>query len=112
MLLGADCQCTRLESSGPVLGAFDQPCYREEHTPVEPGDTLLLFTDGVTEARNPAGVEFGEGRLAELLTAIRGQRAESIAQKITDCVAGFAQSGLEDDATLVVLQRGQAESEV
>ncbi len=112
MLLGADSRCVRLESSGPVLGAFDQPCYQEEHTPVEPGDTLLLFTDGVTEARNPAGDEFGEGRLAELLAAIGGQRAESIAQKITDCVAGFAQGALEDDATLVVLQRVQAEREV
>ncbi|MGH9432479.1 MAG: PP2C family protein-serine/threonine phosphatase [Terriglobia bacterium] len=105
MLLSVDSRCARLESGGPVLGAFSEPCYQEEHVAVEPGDTLLLFTDGVTEARNGAGDEFGEARLAELLGAIGSQRAEAIAQKITDCVAGFADNALEDDATLLVLQR-------
>jgi phosphoserine phosphatase RsbU/P len=105
MLVSADSRCTRLESGGPVLGAFPEPRYQEEQVPMEPGDTLLLFTDGVTEARSPEGDEFGEGRLAELLGAIRTQPADAIVQKITDCVAGFADGLFEDDATLVVLQR-------
>lgn len=111
MLLRADSRCVRLESNGPVLGALAGPSYQDDLVAMAPGDTLLLFTDGVTEARNLEGEEFGEGRLAELLTAIRSHRAESIAQKITECVAAFAAGGLEDDATLLVLQRANAERE-
>jgi phosphoserine phosphatase RsbU/P len=68
-----------------------------------PGDRVILFTDGVTEACNAAGEEFGEGRLLRLLEDHRALSADELQTKILAAVAKFSGSRWQDDATLVVL---------
>ncbi len=64
---------------------------------------MILFTDGVTEACNPSGEEFGEARLLRLLENHRKLSADELQAKILAVVAEFSGSRWQDDATLVVL---------
>ncbi len=71
-----------------------------------PGETLVLHTDGVTDARNPAGDMFGFDQLVQVVEQVDGQSAESIAAGINDAVVSFvAEAPPEDDLTLLVVRR-------
>jgi serine phosphatase RsbU (regulator of sigma subunit) len=80
----------------PVPGACD----------LEPGDAVLLYTDGVTEARMPDGELFGLERLTDLLEreAASGQPPEELLRRLVRAVLDFQAEGLRDDATLLLLQ--------
>jgi sigma-B regulation protein RsbU (phosphoserine phosphatase) len=65
-----------------------------------------MFTDGVTEAQNAAGEEFGDERLLDVLRAQRGSSAAAIERAVVDAVDAFSPGELTDDATLVVLTAG------
>src|SRR5678815_523101 len=67
MLIRND-ECIRLKDGGPVLGVFSDRRYFEGELDLQSGDCLVLFTDGVTEAQNASGDEFGEDRMRDLLT--------------------------------------------
>ena len=94
---------TRLREGGDVLGVFSNCTYEQSEVALAPGDRLVLFTDGVTEARNPAGEEFGELRLIDLLVANRGLGAAALQMRILDAVTEFCNADFADDATLIVL---------
>jgi len=64
---------------------------------------VILFTDGVTEAGNPAGEEFGEARLLRLLQQYRDLSADGLQAKILAAAAEFSGGRWQDDATLLVL---------
>jgi len=66
-ILTRDGSCVRLKEGGPVLGIFPDRLYMQDEIELRAGDCLVLFTDGVTEARNAEGKEFGEERLQDLL---------------------------------------------
>jgi serine phosphatase RsbU (regulator of sigma subunit) len=85
-----------------VLGVFPDWEYREEHVQLEPGDRLVLFTDGITEIANAAGEEFGEERLMELLRANRALDAEAMQKRVMAAIAEFSGGNFQDDATLIV----------
>ena len=68
-----------------------------------PGDRLLLFSDGISEAENRRGAQFGEERLFDLLVRHRGLDATRLRKKIMAEVAEFTAGSMQDDATLVVL---------
>ena len=70
------------------------------------GDLLILFTDGVTEASNREGEEFGENRLLSLLGEHRGLPANAIKEKIAAAISEFSGGHLTDDATLLVVAVG------
>jgi sigma-B regulation protein RsbU (phosphoserine phosphatase) len=70
-----------------------------------PGDTLVLYTDGVTEAQSDDGVEFGEGRLAEILRQNAQLPVPALLQAIVAAVQKFSGREQEDDITLVVARR-------
>jgi serine phosphatase RsbU (regulator of sigma subunit) len=73
---------------------------------LEPGDTLLFFTDGVTEARSPEGEEFGRGRLGDLL--VRAVASDEVPaetmRRLSHAVLEHQQGRLQDDATLLMLR--------
>ena len=103
MLMSQKGECVRLEDGGPVLGAFDGSTYAERTVQLWPGDKLLLFTDGVTEARNAAGEEFGEQRLQECLRGFTGRNAAELRSMVLDEVRGFCDCKFDDDAALMVV---------
>ena len=93
-----------LHQTGPLLGAFDAS-WRTETVTIDPGWTLLLHTDGVTEALGEDRQRFGEARLVELLRhADVGDPKELVGEVLAD-VADFRVGSRTDDVTLVALHR-------
>ena len=93
----------RLREGGPVLGVFASRNYETGSAQLSPGDLVILFTDGITEACGVEGEEFGEARLLRLLENHRKLSADELQAKILAVVAEFSGSRWQDDATLVVL---------
>jgi len=102
LLLRAGGQLERLTATTTVLGLFEKWECSVAEVQLAPGDTLVLYTDGVTEAESIEGEEFGESRLAETLRAHRNLPVDPLLKTIVATVQEF--SGLEqaDDITLVV----------
>lgn len=93
----------RLESGGIPLGMFADSEYRMVKIELHPGDILLLFTDGISDAQNPAGEQYGEERLERLLIELADKSAPAILQSIVEDVTAFTGSAEQfDDMTLVV----------
>jgi sigma-B regulation protein RsbU (phosphoserine phosphatase) len=92
---------------GPLLGRFAGGRYAEERIALEPGDRLVLYTDGVTAARAPDGELFGEERLRFLVGQGRQARPEDFCDALLEDLRGWTAAGahlsLEDDVTLVVV---------
>ena len=103
MLLRADGSVERLGKGGLVLGAFAGREYGEGETRMEPGDRLLLFTDGITEAERADDEMFGEERLLDILREGARRPAAEVEPAIMDAVSAFSAGELRDDATLVVV---------
>jgi len=95
-------ECVRVNHGGVVLGVFPDWEYREEHVQLEPGDRLVLFTDGITEIADATGEEFGEERLMDLLRANRALGAEAMQKRVMAAIADFSGGNFQDDATLIV----------
>lgn len=93
----------RLQEGGGVLGVFPKQTFALGTMRLEPGDRVVLFTDGVTEAGNLEGDEFGEERLVHLLKENRGAGAEEIQKTILAAAAAFSRGNWQDDATLLIL---------
>lgn len=92
----------RLERGGTVLGPFARCVFEQGEIPVESGDRILLFTDGVTEARNEKGDEFGEERLIDLLARNLSLDSDALQQLLMQAVFDFSGGDFQDDATLIV----------
>ena len=92
----------QLAPSGTVLGVFAESAYEQGDFAIAPGDRLILYTDGITEGRNPAGDEFGEDRLAETASRHRALPAEEMLAAVLRDVEAFNGGTYEDDATLIV----------
>ena len=103
ILLSRNGSCSRLQKGGAALGAFPDWNYEQGEIRLEAGDRLALFTDGVTEARNAVGEEFGEARLITLLKENREFGAAQLQRKILEATSEFSDRKFEDDATLVVM---------
>jgi sigma-B regulation protein RsbU (phosphoserine phosphatase) len=91
------------------LGLFDEPhAHTEETAVLMPGDLLLFYTDGITEARSPAGEFFGVDRLDQLLRNLSNPiTADAVVKRIADAVASFSPPGVPaDDQTVVALGGG------
>ena len=105
-LLGADGGTQRLWTGGVVLSILEDFSYDEETVSMGPGDILVIYSDGITEAVNPAEEQFGDERLAVVIRDHRQENAaglmESIIKEVTAFAGGRAQA---DDMTLVVVKR-------
>ena len=90
--------------TGPLLGAFPTVTIADHALVLEPGDVLVAYTDGITEAR-AGGDEFGEARLVEVIDAHRADPVRDIASAVIDAMTAFAAETTDvDDAAVVVLR--------
>ncbi|MFW6131564.1 MAG: SpoIIE family protein phosphatase, partial [Candidatus Aminicenantaceae bacterium] len=96
----------RFEISGLCLGMFPSSEYEEKKIIMSPGDTLLLYTDGITESRNKKGEEFTEERMINIAKQNIKLPAQDLMKKIFEEVNEFT-SGVNqmDDMTMIVLKR-------
>jgi serine phosphatase RsbU (regulator of sigma subunit) len=95
----------RLETGGAVLGLFDFGRFETGSARFGPGDSLVLFSDGVTEAENAEGEEFGDERLLSCLTAVGGGSATEIRDAVQNEVRAFSGStAARDDVTVMVVK--------
>jgi serine phosphatase RsbU (regulator of sigma subunit)/predicted enzyme related to lactoylglutathione lyase len=102
LLLRRDGTLERLTSTATVLGLFEEwDCVLEEQ-PLFQGDTLVLYTDGITESFSDAGEEFGEQRLIEALRRHRGESSQALIASLLDEVRQFDPHDQRDDITLIV----------
>jgi serine phosphatase RsbU (regulator of sigma subunit) len=93
----------RLKTGGTVLGLFSQASWRQQTVRLGAGDLLLLFTDGIPEASNARGEEFGEARLEALVRANGKLPARSLCERILHEVAVFLETEpAQDDLTVLV----------
>jgi GAF domain-containing protein len=89
---------------GTILGVLPEPDLTDVGLGLRPGDLLLLYTDGVTEARNADGELFGEERLIALLRGADGRDAVGVATAVEDAVTQFAGVAPTDDTAVLVLR--------
>jgi len=102
LLLRNDNSLERLDSTATVLGLFkDWDCSMGE-CQLFPGDTLLMYTDGVTESFNNAGEELGEQRLIEALLRHRELPSQALISSLVDELQQFSPDEQHDDITLIV----------
>ena len=104
---GADAEVIELDAPGVLLGAFHETGIESRTVVLDPGDFVMLYTDGVTEARNDARDLFGDDRLkAVATTAANGGTAQSMLESVLSAVAEFCGDAEQaDDLTMVVVQR-------
>jgi sigma-B regulation protein RsbU (phosphoserine phosphatase) len=103
ILVRGDGSVERPQSNDAVLGYFHDWHYSEQTLEVRSGDRLVLFTDGITEAFDEQGQEFGDERLAQLAAENRACDASSLHCVLTTAVLQHCRERLHDDATLVVV---------
>jgi hypothetical protein len=96
-------EIVRLEQGGPAIARLLTSGYVEEETSLEPGDRLLLFTDGATEAMNPDGEMFGDERLQRLAAELVTTPVAEAERGIASTVIAHARGVLQDDLTLVLV---------
>ena len=97
--------CSQIELPGVPLGSFADVSYDEVAIELQAGDIFALCTDGVFEAVNPAGMEFGAKRLCEVVRDNRSESARSIVDAIFDAVSSFRGAAPQnDDMTAVVVK--------
>jgi sigma-B regulation protein RsbU (phosphoserine phosphatase) len=103
---------TALEVSGMPLGILPDIGYANSETRLEPGEVLLLYSDGISECMNKAGDLFGEERLKQVLSASAGGDAHSIRGAIFSAVDTFRENEpYSDDMTLIVLKRSDSSAQ-
>ena len=89
---------------GTLLGVEAEPLLEPTQLTLAPGDTLVLFTDGVVDARGASGERFGEERLREAVDAAAGGSAQEVAGAVDSAVAAFEPDHQRDDRAIFVLR--------
>lgn len=102
LIVRANNSCERLGSTGTLLGLFREWDCGIAECELNPGDVLALYTDGITEAYNDKGEEFGEENLIDRLRQHRGQSCQSALEAITNEVRSFGNGDQYDDITMIV----------
>lgn len=114
LLVRASEEVVRLDEGGPVLGVLPLARFLGQRVRFEPGDVLLLYSDGVTEAVNPAGEEFGEERLVGILKQQGYGAAQAIVTSVYEAVQAWTegQPAADDITVVVACRRSSAEETV
>jgi sigma-B regulation protein RsbU (phosphoserine phosphatase) len=103
LLIRADGSVVLLSCGGMVLGVFPENTYEQAEEPLGSGDRLIFYTDGITEARNPEGDEYGEERLTAAALEVRTLPPEPMKDALLANVNAFTGGRFDDDATLIVV---------
>ena len=106
LLKQAELQCTELDAEGLILGVRKNICFEEKSMALESGDLILLYTDGLTEAENPAGEFFGLSPVCHILHQHASHSPQVIIEIIINQLKQFCQSeSFKDDVTLMIFKR-------
>lgn len=101
----ANKQFEELEATGMPLGIDDEEEYEEESVKINKGDVLIMSTDGITEAMNPEGEQFGQERFEQIIKNNVQKSANQIIRECYNAVTNFCQGAAQrDDLTLVVIK--------
>jgi len=101
----ADGSLTDLPATGIAMGVLPDSAYTQQTVPMPPGDLLVLYTDGITEAENPDLAMFGTERLEAIIRSSRGLSADAVCQAILAAVKEFSGDRPQsDDITLMVIR--------
>lgn len=102
-VLRADGTTEQVGTSGTLLGIVPDPTLADVHVELEPGDALVLYTDGVTE-RHADDRFFEEEGLAKVLSRCSGFTAATLAERIETAARGFVEDELRDDLAVLVVR--------
>lgn len=106
LLIGA-ARHARLEAGGPPLGIFPDTDYQAASLELEPGDLLVLYSDGITDAGVDRGEPFGETRLEALVARRREERLAEIQREVLAAARAWSRGEAEDDMTLLLVRAGE-----
>jgi sigma-B regulation protein RsbU (phosphoserine phosphatase) len=104
MVIRRDQSVIWLETGGPPVGMFSNFTYEESVVQLDPGDLVLAYTDGVVEAVNPAGEEWGVDGLRRAATESKAHSADNMVEAIFASMDEFSRGRQTDDATVIVLR--------
>jgi len=112
ILIGNNGIVKHLENPGALLGVFPDWEYQDSAIELDPGDLLMAFTDGITEAMNADGEEFGEERLIQIARKTGEQSMEELKTQLLGRVQEFCNLRMRDDATLILIAACRVGSEL
>jgi sigma-B regulation protein RsbU (phosphoserine phosphatase) len=104
VLLRNSGELVRLDTGGRVIGAFADSSYLQHEVQLASGDRLFLFTDGITEARNPAGQELEDAALCEIFARESWRHAADLRTAIMNRVSEFCDDRFDDDVALMIVE--------
>lgn len=97
----------RLECGGPIVGLFEAATFDEETIALSPGDWLIVFSDGVSEAMSASGDEYGESRIVTVVESHKNLEPRQLLEALFADVREFARGAPQsDDITAMVLRYG------
>jgi phosphoserine phosphatase RsbU/P len=95
----------RLEEGGLIVGMFDHAVYEQETVQLDPGDIVVVFSDGVSEALSAASEEFGEVRLQAVVSKHLNDGPDATLEHMLDAVRDFTKGAVQnDDVTALVVR--------
>ncbi len=105
-LIDSDKKVTRLTKGGTVLGFMEDYQFEEDLIKLNTGDTVIIYSDGITEALNKQNEEFGEDRLLTILTENMKSTADTLIEKVFNAIKTFVNDVPQsDDITIVVIKK-------
>jgi serine phosphatase RsbU (regulator of sigma subunit)/pSer/pThr/pTyr-binding forkhead associated (FHA) protein len=105
IVMGKDGGIRHLEAGGPVVGLLEFAPYEQESVQLSDGDTVVVFSDGVSEALNTTGEEFGDTRLLETVKGTHDVAAQELVERLLGAVRSFTHGAAQsDDITVMVIR--------
>ena len=95
----------KLETGGMIVGLFPHATYDQEEVQLAAGDLIAVFSDGVSEAMNPAGEEYGEARAEQVIAPNWLEPSDAVLQSLLQSVRGFAQGAPQNDDVTALIVR-------